>query len=318
VKKYLHLLSLLLIFPVFATIAYGQGKARYSWDMKNNSLALLQVNKDQESRVLWQFNYPEGKRTFFHPVYSPDGTLLTADSPADHPWHLGLWFCWKYINGLNYWEYSGDPKNAISEGKTETRKISIDTRKNGSAEIHMQIAYHPWDSVQACVMQEDRIMIMHKPDKDGSWSIDFIQELKAIKDISLERTPPQTSPNGVSWGGYAGLSIRFDQTLNNPVYFSQDLDSMISGNRTPWVAANLKNKEGNPVQMVIIEDPSSVRYPTPWYCINRPAEKFWYYNAALLYHEGLTLIAGEKFKLRYRILFPASPLTRDQIEKTIH
>jgi hypothetical protein len=299
-------------------MTFGQTNPVYEWQKSTNSLALIKSIEGKGPQMIWQFNYPEGKRTFFHPVYSPNGTLLTAEAPADHRWHLGLWFCWKYINGLNYWEYSGDPKNEVSEGKTDTKEIKIRTRKDGSALIDMKISYHPWDSAQAIVMEESRTMVMNAPDKEGSWSMDFIQEIQAVKDVLLERTPPQTSPNGVSWGGYAGLSVRFDQSLSHPVYFSQELDSMVSGNRTPWVAANLLNKEGKPVQMVIIEDHTNLRYPTPWYCINRPAEKFWYYNAALLYHEGLALKAGEKFKLRYRILFPSSPLTRDQIEKTIH
>jgi hypothetical protein len=297
--------------------ALGQEKVMYNWERTSNSLSLVKMLDGRETGKVWQFNFPEGKRSYFHPVYSPDGTLLTAAAPPDHRWHLGLWFCWKYINGLNYWEYSGDPKYEISEGKTDMEEISIRTRRNGAAVIKMSISYHPWDSAHSVVLKEQRTMVMDAPDQDGSYTIEFLQEFQAVKDIKLERTPPQTSPNGVSWGGYAGLSVRFDQSLKDPVYFSTELDSMASGKRTPWVAASLVNQNGKRVQMVIAEDPDNIRYPTPWYCINRPAEKFWYYNAALLYHEGLSLKAGETFRLRYKILFPAEPLTKAQVVKSI-
>ena len=29
---------------------------------------------------------------------------MTADRPPDHIWHHGLWFSWKFINKVNYWE----------------------------------------------------------------------------------------------------------------------------------------------------------------------------------------------------------------------
>jgi len=291
----------------------GQNKKEFSWMKTQDSLTLFQETGNGGRQVVWQFNYFPDRRTFFHPVFSPDGTLLTAEAPKDHPWHLGLWFCWKYINGLNYWEYSGDSKLAVSEGKTDLQQIRISTRRDGSGLIKLEIIYHPWDSADSVVMKETRTIRAAAPEADGSYSLDFEHKFTAVTDLLLERTPPQTSPGGVTWGGYAGLSVRFDQKLSDPNYFSSELDSMVSGTRTGWVAANLKNGKGKTVQMVILENISNTRYPTPWYCINRPAEKFWYYNAAILYHEGLKMKKGETLTLGYKVLVPASPLTRTEI-----
>ncbi len=113
----------------------SQVKNQYSWLKTLESVALFREVPGDSAQMVWQFNYPQGIRTFFHPVYSPDGTLLTAEAPKDHPWHLGLWFCWKYINGLNYWKFSGDPKTRTSEGMTDQNLITIRTRCNGSARI---------------------------------------------------------------------------------------------------------------------------------------------------------------------------------------
>ena len=63
------------------------------------------------SDIIWQYNFNNrfGK-PYFHPVRVKNSTL-TCVSPPDHPWHLGLWFSWKYINGVNYWEYLDDFKS---------------------------------------------------------------------------------------------------------------------------------------------------------------------------------------------------------------
>lgn len=58
----------------------------------------------RDGAVVWNFELatPEG-RPFFHPLTLPGGRTLTAARPADHVWHLGYWFSWKFINGVNYW-----------------------------------------------------------------------------------------------------------------------------------------------------------------------------------------------------------------------
>jgi hypothetical protein len=158
-------------------------------------------------------------------------------------------------------------------------------------------------------------MSIGAPAEDGSYFIDFEHLFTAVNDVVLDRTPPQTNAQGIRWGGYAGLCVRFDQNLSNPSYFSAQSDSMNSGERASWVAANLKAPDGKTVQIVLVDHTENVRYPTPWYVINRPNDRFWYYNAAILYHEPLKLKAGEKMTLRYRVIVPAEPLTREEILK---
>ena len=54
---------------------------------------------------MWQLSFDPAKgKPFFHPVSVNGGTSLTNFRPEDHPWHYGLWFSWKLINGANYWE----------------------------------------------------------------------------------------------------------------------------------------------------------------------------------------------------------------------
>src|SRR5512143_2167480 len=57
------------------------------------------------TNIVWQYNFDSRQgKPFFHPLTGADGRVLTNFKPEDHPWHYGLWFSWKYINHVNYWE----------------------------------------------------------------------------------------------------------------------------------------------------------------------------------------------------------------------
>jgi hypothetical protein len=312
-KKSVYL-SLLFLSVMQIQTSFGQ-TSRYYWNKDAQSVALMKETPGKANFMLWRLNLDPAKKPFFHPICSPDGTLLTAQAPSDHLWHLGQWFCWKYINKLNYWEYAGDPEKAVSEGRTHVIKTRIRTHGNGGARIELGIAYHPWDQQDSVVMKENRTITVSAPEPDGSYRILYDMIFTAVKDVILDRTPPQTSPGGVSWGGYAGLSMRFDQKLTNPVYFSETRDSVINGEGNAYVAANLTSTNGRTVQMVILDHPENPRYPSAWYTINRPNDRFWFFSPALLYHSAMEMKAGDVMRLRYTILVPATPLGREEIKR---
>ena len=305
IRYFQALLALIFISQAGQLVAQNDN---YRWEKNSVSVALKKTPAGKAEFTLWQLNFDPGLKPFFHPVSSPDGTLLTAEAPPDHPWHLGLWFCWKYINKLNYWEFTGDPKLAVSEGRTDVQQIKVKTHRDGAAYIQMHINYHPSAEPGNVVMNETRTIRVSAPDKSGSYSINFDMTFEARQDLVLDRTPPQFNAAGIKWGGYAGLSMRFDTKLSDPVYFSESSDSVSSGEHHPYVAANLKTPEGKTVQAIIFDHPANPRYPSAWYTINRPNDRFWFFTPALLYDDKLEMKKGEKMRLRYRVLVPAEPL----------
>ena len=52
----------------------------------------------------WTYHWGASRRPFVHPLRTPAGHVLTRDAPDDHPWHHGLWFAIKYVDGDNFWE----------------------------------------------------------------------------------------------------------------------------------------------------------------------------------------------------------------------
>ena len=61
------------------------------------------------------FIYPDTlEKPVLYPIYAPDGQLITRGfplqprpgDPTDHPHHIGLWFNYENVNGLDFWNNS--------------------------------------------------------------------------------------------------------------------------------------------------------------------------------------------------------------------
>jgi hypothetical protein len=149
----------------FAALAVSAATAAaqspgFSWRREAGATAL--VCRDQ---IVWQFQHASTQpKTMFHPVSLPDGPVLSWDQPPDHRWHHAFWFAWKYINGLNYWE---EGRTREPEGVTALRAVKITTRPDYSAQIAVEIDYHPPD--QPPVLRESRTIEVSAPDRNGRY-----------------------------------------------------------------------------------------------------------------------------------------------------
>src|SRR5690606_19480251 len=105
------------------------------WIEDSERIALL-----RNDTVLWQLNIdPAQDKPYFHPLRTPAGHDLTLERPADHPWHRGLWFSWKTINGINYWEE--DVEAGVSEGRSIIQQVESQLNDDHSARITIHITY---------------------------------------------------------------------------------------------------------------------------------------------------------------------------------
>jgi hypothetical protein len=282
-KKVLFLLALGCV------LARAVPAQTYSWRQSEHSLALL-----NGSNVVWQVVAdPAQGKPYFHPLATPSGTVLTDLRPPDHPWHRGLWFSWKFIDGLNYWEE--DPKTHKSDAATELVESNFRPQKDGSAELTFTLSYHPWNA--PAVLTEQRTIQISAPTK-GHYEIDWTSEFTAVTRVSLERTPLPEEPNGKPYGGYAGLSLRLSKAIHDGTFSNSAGAAGVAalhGKPASW----LKYSAGTALPAVtIFDDAQNLRYPSPWY-VNQDMP---FFSPALLFAKSLTLLPGEKLILHYRIL----------------
>jgi len=272
-------------------------KPSYAWRQANEALALL-----NHGRVVWQFNYQkkEGK-PYFHPVCLVDGTELTWLRPADHPWHRALWFSWKHINRLNYWEE--DRRTRLSQGRTEVGEVRVHPGKDHTARIEMTLTYRP--PGQAPVVGEKRLMTVSAPDEAGRYRIDWQSVFTAgEQDAILDRTAIPGQKGGAGHGGYAGLSARIAKSTSGwQVLNSEGLrDAKAHGQNARWLDFSGRIAFGEAAGIAMFDHPQNLRHPSPWYVTMNPRVPFGYFSPAVLFREPYTLAAGKSLTLRYRVL----------------
>ena len=281
--------------------------ADFAWDQSEDSYALR-----RGGTTVWKLRRDrEIGKAYFHPVSLLDGTKLTWLNPPDHVWHRGLWFEWKFIDGVNYWEEIPD------KGRTEIPEFHANLADDFSARFRMTIDYRP-PSGEA-VLQERRLIRVLPPDADGTYRIDWTGTFRALsKDLLLDRTPPEDQPDGQSWGGYSGMSVRIAEEMREWRITDSEGREGLDCHRQParWIRGDFAHGEtGSEGGIAILDHPGNLRHPTPSFVVMPGKEAFVYYSPAPLFEEPLLLAAGKSLTLRYRIVVHAGRAEAEVIDR---
>jgi hypothetical protein len=267
------------------------GAPKYEWKHDpGRELALV-----ADGTTVWAYHFASKDNwPFFHPLSLPGGPVLTGLSPADHPWHRALWFSWKFINGVNYWEFK-DLKDPASEpaGRTEfTGREDVKISADGAA-IAMKIDYR---YAGAVVMREERLIRVGMPRADGSYAIDWRGTFIALdRDVELNKDT-----------GYAGLFFRGSPKLAQPRYLNSEGADAMDVHQKPakWIdLTGVADPDFGPAGVAIFDHPDNPRYPTPWWRDrSRDDDEISYIGSAPLFTGPYVIPAGRSMTLRYRVL----------------
>lgn len=285
-------------------------QAGRQWRRSDESFALV-----KDGKTIWQLNLAgKSGKPYFHPLALADGTVLTWDSPPDHPWHHGLWFSWKHINGLNYWEE--DPKTGLAQGRNKLDDVKISPNSDYSARIEMALSYNP--PGRPTVLTEKRLLEISPPDTQGGYYINWLSTFTAVAgDVVLDRTPIPGEPEGKAWGGYAGVSVRIAKDIGDwRVIDSEGRGGLkVHGKNARWMDFAGQTPEGKEAGIAIFDHPKNLRHPAPWYVSMDTKTPFGYFSPAILFNEPYTLKAGKSLDLKYRIVIHPGEISGSTIER---
>jgi hypothetical protein len=280
-----------------------------SWDRQPDSIALR-----QDGQLVWRFNFGTNEtKPSFHPLAVAGGPVLSCYRPKDHPWHRGLWFSWKYINKINYWEENR--QTGLSDGVTEWRAPLVETRPDFSARLVLDLAYHPTNG--PVVLTEHRVITVSPPDPAGAYHLDWDMTFRAVgEEVLLDRAPP-VDANGVNRsGGYAGLGLRGAEDLLEAQVITGDGPVKYENNRFRAKAPALDFSGvvgGRAAGVAFLDNAANLNSPTPWYVINDPP--MYYISPAVITYQPKTLKAGETLALRYRVVVHPGRWTPEQLRR---
>jgi hypothetical protein len=251
---------------------------------------------------LFTYHFEEDlPKPYLHPLCLPDGRVLTADSPADHPEHHGLFFGWEEVNGVDFWNEG----TASAPGKITTESVTV-TPLPEEKRLAV-IADHLWKTPEGGVLlREKRSLIALEPEDKGWQLLDWISELHAPDEDAVFLSRRRAM--GLSFRGRDDLAGgRF---LNSRHREGPETD----GHAAEWCAYSAPDRTGpNAAGIAFL---AGRRNPHPRPEFHTQSQPFPFLSTSFGYRTPFVVPAGKTVTLKYRIALHSGPM--DSISLQMH
>ncbi len=242
------------------------------------------------NKLFTEFIYADSiEKPFLYPIYASNGESITRgfpwnpqpNDPTDHPHHIGLWFNYESVNGLDFWNnsYNIPVEKKKQYGWIRTEKIAqIESGQKGKL-----VYLANWTDQQKNILLQEKTTFIFSSSK-GNRIIDRITELMAIQDVTmpdvkdgmlglrvaheLELPVKQTKEYKDDKGIVTKVTATKDEMVTGNYLTSEGKQGEAAwGTRGNWCM--LYGKKGkDSISIVIIDHPENPGYPTYWHARN--------------------------------------------------
>ena len=294
-----------------------------------------------DGELFTSYIYPDDlEKPVLYPVNAPGNIALTRGFPlaprayerTDHPHHVGIWFNYGKVNGLDFWNNSYRVPEERKEhyGAIRHREV-ISTESGNVGELEVEAEWQ--NSEGKTLLDEattlhffeengdrviDRVVtlmakdepVLFEDNKEGMIAIRVARELEFPSDKPLSLTDAEGKPMDEKIMNNEGVSGNY---LSSEGIEGGD----VWGTRARWMKLYGEIKE-TPVAIAIIDHPQNPGYPTYWhartyglFAANTLGQKIFSDGKEELNYR---LAPGESVTFRYRMIFSGGDaLTAEQI-----
>jgi hypothetical protein len=242
-----------------------------------------------EAKLFTSYRYPKNiKKPVLYPLITPNGTKITRKFPlefskgehVDHPHHVGVWFNYGNVNGLDFWNNSDSIKVADRHkyGTVVHRKIVNISEGDEMASLEVAMDWLESDGNVLLIENTtfvfrgvgneysiDRITKLTAPNKDVFFN-DNKEGLIGIR-VTRELEHPSDKP-GIftdSYGIPTKVPVLNNEGINGNYINAEGIEGTDTwGKRSNWV--NLRSSIGDEkISLVILDHKLNVGYPTYWH-----------------------------------------------------
>ncbi|MBT4818508.1 MAG: hypothetical protein HON70_22550, partial [Lentisphaerae bacterium] len=227
--------------------------------------------------------YAVARSGYIHPLFGPDGTVLTADYSKDHPHHRGIYWAWPEVT------YKGKTHDLHALQGVFSRPEGVPHwETNGDAATLEATSRWLWENKTPIVREAVQI------DIDAATS-----EMRVVDlTFSYEALEPGVTIARRGREAYGGLNVRLS---------TREQQQMVTHTGLPCFPATQAWGEvigippggADPVGVLILQHPGNVGYPEDW--IQYPKLN-WLQPAFPASGTAHELLAGEALTLKYRII----------------
>src|SRR4030095_14190949 len=185
-KKHFLALVALTFAPIASLNVASQVKSSSGVQVVPNAAA-HRVDISIDGQPFTSYIWPDSvKKPVLYPIRTTKGTLVTRGFPldprpgesVDHPHHVGLWFNYGDVNGLDFWNNSDAIKPAERNKYGTIRHTAIKRVQSGKTEGQLQVEMEWLGPDGGALLREETTCVFHGG--AGSRAIDRITKLTAL------------------------------------------------------------------------------------------------------------------------------------------
>lgn len=320
-------------------LAFTSAAQQTGFAMTENK-AEQRVDITVDGKPFTSYLYPDQlKKPVLYPIYTTEGDFVTRGwpiaprpgEPVDHPHHVGLWFNYGDVNGLDFWNNSASiPPERRHEYGT-IKHAGIKRMQAGPDQAVLEVSAL-WQKPDGTSLLNEQTTYRFK-EKDGQrWilltvtltalheKVNFKDNKEGLIGLRVARALQQPSSRPERYVDAKGQVTQVAQLDNEGVtgfYHSSTgkQGDEVWGTRAKWVSLQ-GEFGGQPVAVVLFDHPENVGYPTYWhargyglFAANPLGQKEFSQGKEEL---NFSLAAGESAVFRYQLLIHAGRKLSDQ------
>ena len=290
-KERTHLIRALLLSVslfIFGFSSIAQVNREKNGESAQCVVKFVSSEKDKKVEVLMDgklftsYIYPDDmEKQSLYPINSASGKTVTRGYPynprpferADHPHHVGLWFNFGDVNGLDFWNNSFAIKQEDKHkyGSVKFKKIVSENPEKGEL-----VTLAEWvDNKGTILLEEETTFIFSGSDNlraierisklTAKQEVTFTENKEGLLGLRVDRTFEEPSTKEEKFLDANGIETSVP-TMNNSgvngIY--RNAEGTIGGDvwakRSPWVALRA-DKDGEVITIVIIDNSKNLNYP---------------------------------------------------------
>jgi hypothetical protein len=325
---------LFILFGMAICLSCSKSNVRFVENIENKK-----VDVYFGENYFTSYLYPENMvKQVLYPIFTASGKDITRGYPVnpkpfertDHPHHVGFWFNFGDVNGLDFWNNSPDikPENKPQYGSIKFKEIIEINQGTGTlATLSDWVDYNDevlLNEASTYIFSEQNGIrsIQRTIELTAQIPVTFTDNKEGMLGLRMDRTFEDSNEKSGrfldSKGNMTEVPVQ-DNGDANGVYRNAEGDrgGEVWGKRSPWVALRAE-KEGEVITVAILDHPGNPNYPG-WshargyglFALNNFAGRAVDKNAEPV---KIELNPGEKIVFKYKVIIGGDLTDRQIIE----
>lgn len=251
---------------------------------------------------------------FIHPLWSPQGEVLTRIQPPDHYHHYGIWNPWTSTEfegrSVDFWNIGSGQGRVRSEGVIERTSGDV---FGGFRAIHDHVDNTGPTGAKVALREQWEVTVWNAAADQGAWVIDFTSTLNPVTDDGIT----------IKAYRYQGFSLRATERWNDTTARLLTSEGFDKGNanatRARWIDVNgVSDAQPGTSGVLFMSNPSNYNFPEQlriWPVGQNGGVENVYINFNPAQEQDWVLEPGRTYGLKYRMFVYDGRISAEEAER---